>query len=223
MVYTISGSRLPSTVPSVYKLPGSSSHGERSNVNFSVFLRKHSFSGKFFGGKSSYDSDSTSFTIAASEKVLVPGSQSDGSSSLTKQLEVTDAALEDPLVSNDVDSLKMEGVSDIEDENNYVEPTIVHSEVEVEQDSGLSELLGDEGKAQEAETSAPFNDMISNETERVRKTSIPPPGTGQRIYEIDPLLRNYGEHLEYRIRISSGNSGILHVKSLDHFVNGNME
>lgn len=28
--------------------------------------------------------------------------------------------------------------------------------------------------------------------------SVPPPGDGQRIYEIDPLLRNHQEHLDYR-------------------------
>ncbi|EPS60100.1 hypothetical protein M569_14702, partial [Genlisea aurea] len=27
---------------------------------------------------------------------------------------------------------------------------------------------------------------------------VPPPGSGQRIYEIDPLLRNYRDHLDYR-------------------------
>lgn len=32
----------------------------------------------------------------------------------------------------------------------------------------------------------------------VAKRSIPPPGDGQRIYEIDPLLRNHRDHLDYR-------------------------
>lgn len=39
------------------------------------------FVGKAFAGKSSYDADSTSTTVAASEKVLVPGRESGGSSS----------------------------------------------------------------------------------------------------------------------------------------------
>lgn len=43
--------------------------------------------GKIFAQKFSYDSDSSSVTIASSEKVLVPGGQSDGSSSLPDQLE----------------------------------------------------------------------------------------------------------------------------------------
>lgn len=28
--------------------------------------------------------------------------------------------------------------------------------------------------------------------------SIPPPGNGQRIYDIDPLLRGHHAHLDYR-------------------------
>lgn len=43
--------------------------------------------GKIFARKSSYDSDSSSLTVSASDKVLVPGSQSDGPSSSTDQLD----------------------------------------------------------------------------------------------------------------------------------------
>lgn len=39
---------------------------------------------------------------------------------------------------------------------------------------------------------------IDKESEEIRKLSIPPPGKGERIYEIDPLLSNHREHLEYR-------------------------
>lgn len=39
---------------------------------------------------------------------------------------------------------------------------------------------------------------ISEESEVIRQIAIPPPGAGQRIYEIDPLLSNHREHLEYR-------------------------
>lgn len=55
------------------------------------------FVGKIFAGKSSYDSDS-SLTVAASKKVLVPDSQSDGSSSVTEQLEAPGTVSEDPQV-----------------------------------------------------------------------------------------------------------------------------
>lgn len=56
------------------------------------------FVGKIFAGKSSYDSDSSSLTVAASKKVLVPDSQSDGSSSVTEQLEAPGTVSEDPQV-----------------------------------------------------------------------------------------------------------------------------
>lgn len=45
--------------------------------------------------KSSYDSDSPSSVVAASEKVLVPGVHCDGSSSSTDQLEGVDTVAED--------------------------------------------------------------------------------------------------------------------------------
>lgn len=45
--------------------------------------------------KSSYDSDSPSSVVAASEKVLVPGIHCDGSSSSTDQLEGVDTVAED--------------------------------------------------------------------------------------------------------------------------------
>lgn len=48
------------------------------------------------------------------------------------------------------------------------------------------------------ETSVPMQ-----ETERIGKIepkprSIPPPGTGLKIYEIDPSLTSFRQHLDYR-------------------------
>ncbi|KAM0977760.1 hypothetical protein ACFX13_014071 [Malus domestica] len=51
-----------------------------------------------FAGKSSYVSDLPSLAVAASKKILVPDSQSDGSSSLTQQLGATSTVAEDPQV-----------------------------------------------------------------------------------------------------------------------------
>lgn len=51
-----------------------------------------------FAVKSSYDSDSSSSAVAASEKVLVPGVHCDGSSSSTDQLEVADTVSTDTQV-----------------------------------------------------------------------------------------------------------------------------
>lgn len=51
--------------------------------------------GNVFVGMSSPDSDSSSVMLAATNKILVPGSQGDGSLSLTDQLESPETAQED--------------------------------------------------------------------------------------------------------------------------------
>jgi len=51
-----------------------------------------------FAGMSSSDSDSSSLTVAASNKILVPGGQGDGSLSSTDQLENPETVLEDSQV-----------------------------------------------------------------------------------------------------------------------------
>lgn len=52
------------------------------------------------------------------------------------------------------------------------------------------------------EPSFPLQENVSTEeTEaktEVRTRSIPPPGRGQRIYEIDPILTGFRQHLDYR-------------------------
>nr|GME18057.1 starch branching enzyme [Ipomoea batatas] len=119
--------------------------------------------GKIFARNTSYESEPSSFRVAASEKVLVPGGEGEGSSFPTDQLEVAEALSEDTQVCDHTSSLQFE-----EDGN-----------VEVSQ---KPETLDD----------------ISAESEMVKKRAIPPPGLGQRIYEIDPLLKNFRDHLDYR-------------------------
>ncbi|KAM7468289.1 hypothetical protein LguiB_015851 [Lonicera macranthoides] len=200
MVYTLPGVRLP-TAPSVYKSSSSSFSGDRKNTNLSLFLRNRSFSrintlvtvvfkclmnGKIFAGKSSYESDSSSVVVAATEKVLVPGSQTESSSSLSEQLEAVDTTLDDHQVSTNEDSLKMENADKIVVDENYTE-TSGNTEVDAEQD-----FVGED-------STVPIqNDAISKENEVLKQVSIPPPGPGQRIYEIDPLLNRHREHLDYR-------------------------
>lgn len=50
------------------------------------------------------------------------------------------------------------------------------------------------------ETSDPLEVVTSSKTvENTEiKRTIPPPGTGQRIYEIDPTLNVHRQHLDYR-------------------------
>ncbi|KAL7170397.1 hypothetical protein ACSBR2_035296 [Camellia fascicularis] len=196
MVYTMSGIRLPSA-PFVYKSSGSSSHGDRKNTNLSLLFKNHTSSRKIFAGKSSDNSDSRSSVVAASQKVLVPGDQSEFPSSSTEQLEVVDTVSGDPQILHDVDNVKMEGDSDIEDDSNHVQTTSGGIVVDGMHDSFSSTAAGKDVKAKDVDTPVPSH-HVSREKDVVRKKSIPPPGTGQKIYEIDPLLRSHREHLDYR-------------------------
>lgn len=64
---------------------------------------------------------------------------------------------------------------------------------EEQQDS----LEGDDSSGV-AEQSTPVIDVAALEKEELRKRTIPPPGLGERIYEIDPMLMGFLEHLDYR-------------------------
>lgn len=80
----------------------------------------------------------------------------------------------------------MEDADKIVVDENYTE-TSGYTEVDAEQDS-----LGED-------STVPIqNNTISKEREVLKQVSIPPPGPGQRIYEIDPLLSGHREHLDYR-------------------------
>ncbi|GFZ02480.1 starch branching enzyme 2.1 [Actinidia rufa] len=96
----------------------------------------------------------------------------------------------------DYDNMKMEGDHSTGDDINDVETTDGYSEVNGKHDS-VSSAAVKHVKAMDVETSVLSHD-ISKEKDMVQQMSIPPPGTGQRIYEIDPLLRSYREHLDYR-------------------------
>ncbi|GMY25141.1 1,4-alpha-glucan-branching enzyme 2-2, chloroplastic/amyloplastic-like isoform X2 [Fagus crenata] len=195
MVYTISGIRFPA-ITSVCNRSRSNFNGNR-NSNLSL-LRK----GKIYAGKSSPDSDSSSITVAASNKILVPGSQGDVSLSLTDQLENPETVLDDPQGLHDVNNQTMEDDKKLKDEEDFVEPISGYTykkkggynEVDHEQESASSSLVGHDSKAQGEKASVPIDGTITIE----RPRTVPPPGTGQGIYKIDPLLNKYREHLEYR-------------------------
>ncbi|ONH96238.1 hypothetical protein PRUPE_7G115400 [Prunus persica] len=190
MVSTLSGIRFP-LLPSAYNNNNdsaslhSSFNGYRRTSSLSLFLTNSSFSRKIFAGKSSYDSDS-SLTVAASKKVLVPDSQSDGSSSVTEQLEAPGTVSEDPQVLEDVDNVAMEDDKKVEDE---VKKSDVPS-----LDAG--NVDGTEAKGEE--TPHPLDGTVSTAKKNATQKSIPPPGNGKKIYEIDPLLVGFRDHLDYR-------------------------
>ncbi|XP_021716832.1 1,4-alpha-glucan-branching enzyme 2-2, chloroplastic/amyloplastic-like [Chenopodium quinoa] len=166
MVYTISGIRLPTTVPSIHK--SSCFHGDnRRSSSFSVFLNNNknsaSLSRKIYAQKP-YDSDSSSATLTESQKVLVPGSDAEGSPS-------------DEGLSSDSNLNDTEGVHDLH----------------VQTVKGGTDSVADKKSMAEIHTHEDIDVQDS-----VTRRSVPPPGNGQRIYEIDPLLKNYRTHLDYR-------------------------
>ncbi|GMN26427.1 hypothetical protein TIFTF001_050416 [Ficus carica] len=185
MVYTISGIRFPA-IPSAHGLSSRSSfNGDRRSPGLSLLLKKNSVS------------RNPSFSIFLpvflpffaviflcyigrkifaknSDKVLVPGGKSDASAPVTVS--------EDPQVL-DVEDLIMEDVKAVED------TVIPPSQVADLNDNDLLE-----------ETSGPLEVVTGTttvETTEIKRT-IPPPGTGQRIYEIDPALNVHQQHLDYR-------------------------
>lgn len=84
--------------------------------------------------------------------------------------------------------------SKIEGDEMYIDPA---GEGDGEQDPPTSSYLHADGKVKSVGESD-VEEMISSESEKVRERTILPPGSGQRIYEIDPLLRNFSGHLDYR-------------------------
>lgn len=63
-----------------------------------------------------------------------------------------------------------------------------------------SQVSDDDDEALLEETSDPLEVVASTktvETTEIKRT-IPPPGAGQRIYEIDPALNSHRQHLDYR-------------------------
>lgn len=99
---------------------------------------------------------------------------------------------------HDVDDPTIEDDKKLKDEEKLVEPTSGYNEVNDEQESASSSLVGDDGRAQSEDSSARIDGTKSIEKDAARPRTIPPPGTGQRIYEIDPLLNSHHEHLNYR-------------------------
>lgn len=61
-----------------------------------------------------------------------------------------------------------------------------------------SSNVGDDDKAQHEETSVPLEEVLSATKVKATPRSIPPPGIGQKIYEIDPTLTGFRLHLDYR-------------------------
>ncbi|KAF6148030.1 hypothetical protein GIB67_024205 [Kingdonia uniflora] len=176
MAYSLPGIRLP-TVPSSSLCNSSRSTTSNGGRKPTTNLSLHSFPRKMFAGKSSYESDFSSLTVAASDKVLVPGSKADGSSSSISSLEI-------PETTSQVNQ------KDLAMEDNTV--------VDDKEDYDPSKFLSDGDESGSLNASIPLQVKDTGERIASKQRSIPPPGSGQKIYEIDPLLKNHREHLDYR-------------------------
>ncbi|KAG4204845.1 hypothetical protein ERO13_A04G065400v2 [Gossypium hirsutum] len=182
MLFSVSGLRFPRVSP-VYRYCASSFNGASTSCSLSLLLKKHHFSRRIFIEKSSSHSAFSSLTVAASKKVLDPGGQGDASSPMTDQLESPSTISDDPQVIHNVDSEGMEDEKKIEVE---------------EQESFPSVFSNNDEEAHAEEPSVPLHRNASTEKTEAKPRSIPPPGAGQKIYEIDSLLLGFRDHIDYR-------------------------
>ncbi|KAI3832718.1 hypothetical protein MKW98_002264 [Papaver atlanticum] len=182
MSYALSCIRLPNVI----QLPNTSSSrssfhgGDRRSSNLTLILKNDSIpSRKICAAKSPFDSESSSIAVTSSEKVLVPGGKTDDSSSSRDSVETSEAFLEESQILQEVAGLSMEDGEDSLNEDDLVSSQLVR-----------------DGAVESAEASVSLYAAESNTLNVVG--SIPPPGTGQKIYDIDPFLKTHREHLDYR-------------------------
>ncbi|KAL7137419.1 hypothetical protein ABFS83_10G091000 [Erythranthe nasuta] len=193
MVYTLSGVRL-STVPSAAYKVGSCGFGHvdrRSAAHLPFFLKNKSHSRMIFSGGKPYESGFQPSMATAPEKVLVPGTESDGSSSPTENLEIVSDTSQ---ISGNLESVDGPVVKEQEQ---LIEQQISGEAIKGK-DSASVQLLDEDAELNTEGKSYSISKTIADESSMVKERVIPPPGAGQKIYEIDTLLTNYREHLDYR-------------------------
>ncbi|XP_064965243.1 1,4-alpha-glucan-branching enzyme 1, chloroplastic/amyloplastic-like isoform X2 [Musa acuminata AAA Group] len=123
------------------------------------------------------------FPVAsATGKLLVPGTESDDLSSSTTLNSNKEAASSNLQVLQETSGVKIED----------------NIELEAGQTSISSELIGEESMNQGDKSSVSSQAKEEVEDVEEKPRFVPPPGTGQRIYEIDPSLKGYRVHLDYR-------------------------
>ncbi|CAL9102190.1 unnamed protein product [Musa acuminata var. zebrina] len=123
------------------------------------------------------------FPVAsATGKLLVPGTESDDLSSSTTLNSNKEAASSNLQVLQETSGVKIED----------------NIELEAGQTSISSALIGEESMNQGDKSSVSSQAKEEVEDVEEKPRFVPPPGTGQRIYEIDPSLKGYRVHLDYR-------------------------
>lgn len=61
-----------------------------------------------------------------------------------------------------------------------------------------NEAVRTEDQASVFDSSNSYNDANVVKERGVKPRTVPPPGDGKKIYEIDPMLLSYRNHLDYR-------------------------
>jgi 1,4-alpha-glucan branching enzyme len=181
MAFALSGSGIRFGV--VARAPGARSGGQtdrRSALDLSPLLRKDSFPRTTLTGNSLNESMFMSKIVAASGKVLIPGGESDGLSPSSDS-------------SAEVETENLQETSEtVEDES---KAETVKTEVAEAESSFEGATENTSSFTEEVVTGVEsMSEAVVEEKPRV----IPPAGDGQRIYELDPMLKDHRTHLQYR-------------------------
>ncbi|CAL9183351.1 unnamed protein product [Musa hybrid cultivar] len=172
MAFTLAGIRLPTVRTSRLSARSGFQAEQGRRAADLAFLSRKPIKVPFLG--SSSDADPAYTTVSATGKVLVPGTESDDVPSSTLPTSNTEAAS-----------------SNLQSFEDKVEP-------DAGQTSTASELTGAESTSEgdKGTNSSQAKERVEDVEEKPR--CVPPPGSGRRIYEIDPLLKGHRSHLDYR-------------------------
>nr|CAB3486970.1 unnamed protein product [Digitaria exilis] len=173
--FAVSGARLGVVRPGGGGGSARSGGERRSGVDLPpvLFRRKDSFSRGILS------------CAGAPGKVLVPGGGSDDLLSSAEPTADTPVQSEELEIPDEAELVVEESASSSTAE--------ASSAVEVEEKSEPSEVIEGTGKT-ETDGVAVKSAPLVEEKPRV----VPPPGDGQRIYQIDPMLEGFRNHLDYR-------------------------
>ena len=86
----------------------------------------------------------------------------------------------------------------MKDENHDDEAASTYRADEDGQGSVTSSLVDVNTNAQAKKTSVSGDKKVKIKSDEAKPRIIPPPGIGQKIYEIDPLLQAHRGHVDFR-------------------------
>ncbi|XP_051131607.1 1,4-alpha-glucan-branching enzyme 2-2, chloroplastic/amyloplastic-like [Andrographis paniculata] len=193
MVYALPGVRLP-TVRLAYSLGnnGASSHVDRRSVNLPFLLKNKPYLRNDFSERSLKCGLKCS-TVAASSKVLVPAIENEEPSATPEELAAPEIVSDDSQKKTS-ESSGAEPKTTVKDQETPVEEISTTVLAGEEDSESMGQLDGEVEKVAEGSLGTEKGYKLSGGEKR----TFPPPGTGQRIFVIDPLLRNFSRHLNYR-------------------------